>query len=31
MAMGHNMLTLNPAWNLVPIDEFFADSLAVRP
>jgi len=31
MAMGHNRLTLNPAWGLVLVDEFFADPLAVRP
>ena len=30
MAMGHNMLTLNPAWSLALVDEFFADALAVR-
>ena len=24
MAMGHNMLTLNPAWSLAAIDRFLA-------
>jgi proline iminopeptidase len=30
MAMGHNLLTLNPAWSAALVDEFFADALAVR-
>jgi proline iminopeptidase len=30
MAMGHNMLTLNPAWSAAFVDAFFADALAVR-
>ena len=28
-AMGHNMLTLNPAWSVALVDEFFAAELVV--
>jgi hypothetical protein len=30
LTMGHNMLTLNPAWSAALVAEFFADALAVR-
>lgn len=29
MAMGHNMLTLNPAWSVAVVDEFFGEAPAI--
>jgi proline iminopeptidase len=29
MAMGHNLLTLNPAWSVAIVDEFFGGALGV--